>query len=207
MMRLTDEQYLDQGMLRIESAMAELDRIFETFPAQRRSKVRKMMEGPVGNQFLTAPASSRRSYHYAFPGGLLLHSLNVVKNLQKIVLSLAPNRWDIGTLNFVGIFHDLGKAGTAGNPNYTPTKEEWKRRRGEFFEISKNDFMPNAEKGLFILQQNFIELSHEEYAAIRLNDGMGTDENRGYAFREPPLALFVHWADHWASVEEKEEDS
>jgi hypothetical protein len=41
--------------------------------------------------------------------------------------------------------------------------------------------------------------------AIRLNDGQYVRENEPYRNREPELALLLHWADMWASRQEKSE--
>jgi hypothetical protein len=66
--------------------------------------------------------------------------------------------------------------------------------------------MPNSEKSLFVLQAFGIEVDHEEFVAIRLNDGMGPDSNKEYNFKEPDLALIVHWADYWSSRVEKQQN-
>lgn len=203
---MTDEEYWKQGTERLEELTAAVDAIIGTFPEPRRSQVRRMMDGPVGEQFFLAPASSRRAYHSCFPGGLAVHSLAVAQNAVRLADVLFPGRWPRWRVLFCGLFHDLGKAGPAGMPNYIPVSEKWKREKGEFYEVKKTNWLPTAEQGLFILQQEGIPLEHEEYLAIRLNDGAGPPENGPYSFRTPALALLTHWSDHAASVSEKEAD-
>jgi hypothetical protein len=201
----TEEEYLNQGIEKLDTYVALMNAIVGSLPEPKRSQVQKMMDGPLGEQFISAPASTRRAFHYAFAGGLLAHSLNVVKYAVQLAETLAPLRWPKWKVMFCALFHDLGKAGSPGKPYYTPTKERWKRERGEYFDVSKEEFMPNAEKSLYNLQASGVTLDWEETVAIRLNDGMGSESNREYSFHEPDLALIVHWADHWAMRQEKQE--
>lgn len=202
---MTDDEYLKQGEKALETNIALANAIIDTFPDSLRAAVRNMMDGPLGEQFVMAPASTRKEFHYAFPCGLLAHSLSVVKNAVKIAEALAPGRYPRWKVMFVALFHDLGKAGTVGNPYYQQVTEAWKRERGEYYNISKEEWMPTSEKSIFILQQHGIDLDHETYLAIRLSDGAGPVENKPYDFRTPLLALIVHWADHFTTIMEKEE--
>lgn len=206
-MALTHEQYWKLGTDRLEDMNEAVNALVAMFPSPRRELVQKMLEGAVGEQFMTAPASTRRSYHNAFPCGLVAHSLNVVKFALKLSETLAPGRWPKHKVIFCALFHDLGKAGSPGHPYYVPTKEDWKKRKNEFWEVSKEEFMPNCEKSLFVLQQHGIPLDHEETVAIRWNDGPGAPGNHDYNFHEPDLALIIHWADFWSSKQEKAEGS
>lgn len=202
-MTLSHDEYWRLGTDRLEFMSDTVSELVETFPPPRLEAVKKMMDGPIGTQFMTAPASTRRAYHNAFPCGLVAHSLNVVKHALKLSETLAPGRWPRHKVIFCSLFHDLGKAGSPGLPYYVPTKEDWKARKGEFWDVSKHEFMPNAEKSLFTLQQHGVVLDYEETVAIRWNDGPGAEGNRQYAFHEPDLALIVHWADFWSSKQEK----
>lgn len=187
---------------------AELfERLVGVLPDHRRSLVKDMLDTQVGESFMTSPASSRAEFHGCFPGGLLVHSVGVVDNLRKISSALCPKRFSDETLVFVGLFHDLGKTGDGEEPFYVPNTSDWHVKKGMLYEINKDcRYMPTSERGLYILQKNGIELSAEEYLAIRLNDGMYTDENKGYSMKEPPLSLLLHWADRWSVEIEKESE-
>lgn len=176
-----------------------------TFPDGRREAVTRMLDGPVGMRYFTAPGSSREEYHDCYPGGLAHHSLSVVANLWRLVKALCPDRWPKHKLAFVGLFHDLGKVGDGDVERYVPNPSEWHREKlGKLYEMNPElKWMPTSEAGLFILQRHGIEVDHEEYLSIRLNDGQYTRENEPYRMREPQLALLVHWADLWDAVSRK----
>lgn len=202
-MTLSPDEYWNQGTKRLEQYHGAVTKIVESFPEPRRAAVTRMLGGPLGEQFMTAPASTRRAYHNAYPCGLVAHSLTVATNAAKIANTLAPGRWDLSQLMFCGLFHDFGKAGSPGKPYYLVTGEDWKRRKEEYYDVSHEEWMPNSEKSVWLLQSHGVPLTHEEYVAIRLNDGMGPAENKPWSFREPDLALVVHWADHWAMRSEQ----
>lgn len=170
---------------------------------ERKTAVRDMW-GAVGMEYASAPASTREEYHSCFPGGLMFHSLNVVRNLRDLEKTLAPGRWAISTLIFVGLFHDLGKVGDGQNPFYVPHPSDWHRKQGILYEANPRCIqLPSAERSLYILQSFGIPLSDEEYMAIRLNDGQYLDTNKEFRMREPDLALLTHWADLWSIRQEK----
>jgi hypothetical protein len=196
MRRPTDEEKLQNHEL--------VMKLIEKMPEPRRALVKKMFEGPVGEFYFTAPASSREDFHYCFSGGLCAHSLNVAKNVMTLATALAPGKYPAHQLAFVGLFHDLGKVGDGKEPYYVPNPSEWHRNKGMLYETNKDCvYMPTSERGLYILQKHGIELTPDEYLAIRLNDGMYDDTNKNYRMKEPELALLVHFADRWASEQEK----
>lgn len=179
-------------------------KIFTTFPADRLTKVHKMFE-KIGQEYFLAPASSRQEYHSCYPGGLCAHSLNVVKQLHKLANALVPGKWSGGTLNFVGLFHDFGKIGDGDHAAYVPNEDEYWRNKGKLYVINEECLdMPSSERGLFVLQKFGVDVTPEEYLAIRLNDGPYPPENEPYKMKEPQLALLVHWADRWSCSIEKD---
>lgn len=195
-MKLSDEK--------IAENMAAVQRMVSRWPEQRRKLVAKMLMGTVGEEFFTAPASPREEYHNCFPGGLCDHSLRVVDNLLKIAKTFAPDRFAEEDLEFVGLFHDLGKVGDGEKPYYLPNPDEWQKKKGTLYIINKECvYMPTSERGLFVLQKFGIEVNSDEYLAIRLNDGMYDETNRRYAMKEPDMALLTAMADRWSTAEEK----
>lgn len=189
----------------LQAEITIMESLIDIMPEPRRAQVKAMMDGPVGLSYVEAPASSRVDYHNCFPGGLLVHSLTVTKTLKRLAKTLCPGVYDDATLAFVGLFHDLGKAGDGEHGYYVPNPSQWHREKlGKLYERNPECIdMPNAELGLYVLQKQGITLSPEEYLAIRLNDGPYSQANEPYLMKEPVLALLVHWADRWSCHLEK----
>lgn len=181
-----------------------VDSLIDIMPEPRRAGVKAMMAGPTGDFYFEAPASSHEEYHSCYPGGLAQHSLNVVRNLKRFAQALCPGRYPDHQLAFVGLFHDLGKAGDGVRESYVPNKDQFQRNKGRLYSFDPACvWMPSSERGLYILQKHGIQIEAEEYLAIRLNDGQYTRENEPYRGKEPELALLLHWADHWSARQEK----
>ena len=176
-------------------------------PEPRKSLVMKMMEGPVGNTYFTAPASSRAEFHSCYPGGLLVHSMNVIQNLNRLAKSLCPGQYEDNTLIFVGAFHDLGKVGDGENEYYLPNSSDWHVKKGMLYETNKDcEIAATEDRTLYLLQRYEIKLNSEEYLAIKLSDGQYCQSNDKYKMKEPLLALLLHWADRCACEIEKLKD-
>lgn len=177
--------------------------LVESMDDSRQDKIRSMME-EIGEIYFTAPASSRVDFHGCFPGGLLAHSLNVVRNLKKIS-SLVSGKYDDKTLAFVGLFHDLGKAGDGVEPYYIQNENEYGKKRGFLYEINKKCQIESTEDRTLFLLQNFgFRLSTDEYLSIRLSDGQYIEANKIYSMKESKLSLLLHWADRWTCEQEKD---
>ena len=197
------------GLDRIEKNRETILKLFELFPEPRRTQVKKMFDSPLGVEYFTCPASTRKAYHSCYPGGLAQHSLNVTNYLVKVANALMPGSFTKDKLAFVGLFHDLGKAGDGhGNRYYEQNPSQWHREKlGQLYEINPHCLpMPNSERGLYILQKFDIEVDSDEYLSIRLNDGQYDDTNKSYKMKEPDLAILVHYADLWATRQEKNEE-
>jgi hypothetical protein len=189
---------------KLEKNIETVNALVELMPDPRRTQVKKMLDGRVGEIYFTAPASSKETHHSCYPGGLCEHSLRVVRNLHNMTKSLCPGVYSDAKLAFVGLFHDLGKVGDGKEEFYIPNPSDWHRDHGQIFEINfKCHFAPTSERGLYILQQQGIVLEFDEWAAIRLNDGQYPPENAPYKMKEPELAILTHFADLWSTFQEK----
>lgn len=191
--------------MNIEKNIEKVNKLIDCFSdMDRKNKVKKMLDGPVGEEYFTAPASSRSDFHSSYPGGLCQHSLNVFKNLKKLVDALEQNLYSMEKICFVGLFHDLGKVGDGKNPRYIQHDSSWHIKKGiNYYTNPDMKWLPTSEAGLFILQDYGIRLDYDEYLSIRLNDGMYADENRVYAMKESKLSLLTHWADMMSVMDEK----
>jgi len=196
------KQLTDKEM---EADIELLNTLLKTFTGIKKEKIDKLMTD-VGTVFCTAPASSRTEFHSCYPGGLLRHSLNVVKYLNRLVKGFCPGKYTEETLVMVGLFHDLGKTvDDDGNSIYVVNPSDWHREKlGALYEIPKHiRHMAICDRSLFILQKYGITLSEEEYLAIRLSEGQNVRENEGYRYRETDLAVLLATANTMAERAEK----
>lgn len=186
-----------------------LNRLIEMLPDGRREKMKAMFDGPVGTAFCIAPASSKAHYHECYPGGLLQHSLNVVKNLTKMTNALCPGKYPKEQVVFVALCHDLGKAGDGEQEHYVQTTERWKKDRGELYQMNTAfvPWMTVNDRTVWLLQKYGVEVTADELLALKLADGQYEKSNEPYKSREPELALLLHWSDHFAMRQEKLEFS
>lgn len=196
---LTDEQMV-ANFAKFEQLCGKL--------GDRTPAVARMLE-EMGTRIAAAPASTRRDYHAAYPGGLVDHSLRVAQYallLRKSVPlfeGLAPESVIFGSL-----FHDLGKVGEPGPDGedyYVVESSEWHREKlGKYYKLNEDaQFMENVDHTMHVLMHYGVKPTQDEFLAIRLNDGPGVDMNRNYQMREPLLAVLVHMADRLATEEEK----
>ena len=161
----------------------------------KRPGKEKLLEYIENTDFFTAPASTR--YHCSYQGGLVEHSLNVFKNIQK-----HTDKYSIETLAIVSLLHDLCKADfyAVDYKNVKQPSGAWAKE--PYYTI--NDKLPignHGDKSVFIVQR-FIQLTAEEIAAIRYHMGAfqeGDAINLSKVYEKYPLALLLHSADMEAS--------
>lgn len=152
-----------------------------------------------------APASSRQSFHAAYPGGLVDHSLRVLKNALILNSSFG---WDLPKPSLIigSLFHDLGKlGGVEETQQLYVDAEDWKKQKyGELYQFNYDiPFMSVPHRGVFLCQHFGLKLTHDEMLAILLNDGFVVPGNQEYCLKEPKLATCVMTADYIATRSEK----
>lgn len=157
-----------------------------------------------GNRFVLCPASSKKQLHAAYPGGLIDHSLRVLKNATRMI-KVAPDVYgDLSdeSVVFATLFHDLGKLGSLDEDRYLVQDNDYYRKKGNVYELNTN-IPVTREMSLFILQHFGVQMTYPEWEAILLNDGQGVEANRSYSMNETALALLVHQADRLSCSQEK----
>jgi hypothetical protein len=181
-----------------------LVKLLDNIPG-RRGELAKLMMEDLQERFCIAPASHKKQFHAAYPGGLMHHSINVCINLLKMAKTHYPDRWDDGQLIFVALFHDIGKIGNLKEDQYVFNSSKWHQERGIYYGFNDDiQFMLHAHRSLYLLQHYDIKLTEEEYVAILTHDGMHLEANQAYSQKQPPLALTLHFADMLAVQQEKE---
>jgi len=187
----------------------------EKFTGERLEKLLVMYsEDQLGMQLGVAPASGKADFHYAFPGGYLLHVLNVEKasrGTQKLFEALG------GTIDyteeerlFAALHHDLGKLGdTEFGPYYLPATDEWRMKKlGEIYSFNKKSPPWDVtDRALFTLQNYGITATWKETLAIKLSDGVFAEKNgpyyRSFDGLKTSLCNVIHWGDWMACRAEK----
>jgi len=209
-------------MLSAEQIQANLQKfyaIIEKYISEPRTTKLLALYQSQEDNLAFAPASSRASYHNAFPGGYVDHVNRVVESALKVT-----QLWeDMGaTINFTteelvfsAINHDLGKLGRDGQPAYIPNDSEWHvKNQGAIYKPNTElAFIPIQDSSLFILQQAGIELTFNEWVAIKTHDGLYDDGNKAYLISSQnesklrcSLPLILHQADILAARVEWEKE-
>ena len=209
-------------MLSAEQIQANLGQFYsniETYISEPRTTKLLALYQSQEDNLAFAPASSRASYHNAFPGGYVDHVNRVVEAALKVT-----KLWDNmgATINFSteelvfsAINHDLGKLGRDGQPAYLPNDSEWHvKNQGAIYKPNTElPFIPIQDSSLFILQQAGIELTFNEWTAIKTHDGLYDDGNKAYLLSSQnesklrcSLPLILHQADMIAARVEWEKE-
>ena len=150
--------------------------------------------------FFTAPASAK--YHYAFEGGLLLHSLNVYYCLKSYlererVRDTYGLEYSDESIAIAALLHDLCKVNfyKIGFRNVKDEQGVW--QKVPTYEVDDRLPYGHGEKSVYIIS-GYMKLTREEAFAIRYHMGFsgGDDErNVGKAFQMFPLAVALSFAD------------
>lgn len=144
-------------------------------------------------ELVLAPASTRREYHGAFPGGLVEHSLKVLKNMSILNKSF-ETKLSIEEMVVVSLFHDVGKAGKDGVEYYLPKNSDWHASRGIFYEVNPVFSSTKVSQlSLFKLQAAGAVLNEGEFTAIYNFDQANRDPDMPMT-NEPTLAVMLRQA-------------
>jgi len=170
-----------------------------------RSESALSMVDALGERLALCPASSRKEYHAAFPGGLVDHSLRVLSNALKLCKTFG---WDVPRESLIigCLFHDLGKVGDESSDYYLPQTDSWRvDKLGEVYTHNRSmQYMTVPDRGVWLCQHFGLRLTKEEFLAIKLNDGQYDETNAPYKMKEPLLADVVHQADLISTKQEKD---
>lgn len=169
-----------------------------------RASAALLLTDSLGERLALCPASARRDFHNAFPGGLVDHSLRVLGNAKRLTLAFD---WKVkkDSLIIAALFHDLGKVGDVENDYYLPQTESWRvEKNGEEYRYNNDmQYMTVPDRGIFLCQYFGLRLTMDEMLAIKLNDGQYAPENSSYGLKEPLLADVIHIADVISTKQEK----
>lgn len=187
---MTEEQMEELVQKNVEI----INSFVEKYGADRSDKIAEILSR--NENYFIAPASSKEEYHDCHVGGLAKHSVDVFVNLLKLdkVFNTSFNK---ESMLIVALFHDFGKCKNSKDENfYVPTTESWQKKKGFNYELNHGPvWFTTRDRTVFLLQQEGLILTAEEYQAIILNDGQYIEENKGYKLKECKLATLLHMAD------------
>jgi hypothetical protein len=163
-------------------------------------------------RFILLPASHKPQYHNCFPGGYIEHVNRVVS--ASLEIDAVWRKFDVKPtytteeVVFSALNHDLGKFGTFEYEAVLPNPSEWHvKNRGEIYTFNTQmDYMTVPDRGLWLLSQLDIEVSKNEWLAIKLHDGLYDESNKPYLLSWAPetklrtsLPIIIHQADMMAA--------
>lgn len=158
-------------------------------------------------RFAFMPASGKVSFHSAFPGGHVAHTLRVLetaKKLAKLWVELGSAQdFTEEELVFSVLNHDIGKFGTVDAETFIDQDSDWHRKQGEVYKHNPNlPFMKDYDRSLFLLQDLGVAVSENEWLAIKLQSGLYEESNKSYFIAYRPefrlrsnLPYILHQAD------------
>jgi len=167
-----------------------------------------------------APASSKAAFHNSFPGGYVDHINRVIECSLQLLgvwdgMGATVSNFTKEELVFSALNHDLGKLGLNGKPRYIPNDSEWhvKNQGANYKPNAELPFLPVQDNSLFILQAAGIQLSINEFIAIKIHDGLYDEANKAYLISgqnesklRSCLPILLHQADMMASRIEWEKE-
>ena len=194
--------------------------IIDKYISEPRGSELKAFYEKYAERIMLMPASHKKEYHNAFPGGYVDHVLRVVNCALKlnqvwVQMGVDESTYTIEELVFAALNHDLGKMGDEKNESYIPQDDQWRRDKlGEDYKFNNQlEYMSVPDRSLHLLMSHGITFSRNEMLAIKLHDGLYDDANKPYLMSWSPetkprtaLVFIVHQADLMAARIEFEQE-
>jgi hypothetical protein len=199
----------------LDKNFSDLVNVIETeFSGDRKEKLLRLYND-WSDRIATAPAASKKQHHNAFPGGYVIHVMNVVNSslaIETVWKSMgAVIDYTREELIFSALSHDLGKIGDENQDYYIPCTEDWMIKKGQVYVSNPNlQYMKVPDRSIHILMGRGIAISETEYLSIKLHDGLYEESNKAYlmSYNEDYelhsiLPYIIHQADLLSSKVEK----
>lgn len=199
-------------MMKEESNEAMRERFCRILRDTGRENIDYVIEDLEGYGFFDAPASSRN--HFNFPGGLLMHSLNVYDMAMALRSAIIPMRPDIEaelpaeSVAIAALLHDVCKARIYRHVVRKRRNEIGVWEDVESYEVDYSDLpVGHGEKSVIMLLRSGLDLEDSEIFAIRWHMGawdlpaqsIEMDKSYRLAQKKSPLVSLIHTADTLAA--------
>lgn len=193
--------------------------IEKAFPTRKDSLLN--LYSKLENRISIAPASSKPMFHNAFPGGYVDHVIRVIEYSKNMYELWKKSGIDVSEflfeeLLFSALNHDLGKIGFEyeNGEYYVPNPNQWEIDKKQAY-YSVNGNIPWAsvpDLSIYLLQSFNVNISWNEFHAIKLHDGLYDEANKPYYLNnfpngkfKTPLPWILHYADMMAMRYEYQE--
>ena len=184
----------------------------DNYISEPRKTTLKNFYEKYAERIMLMPASHKKEYHNAFPGGYIEHVNRVIQaalEFNKVWVKFGVGiNYTEEELVFSAMNHDLGKMGDQENESYIPQTDQWRKEKlGEDYKFNdKLEFMSVPDRGLYLLMSHGIPFTKNEMLAIKLHDGLYDDANKPYLMSWMPetkprtsLVHIIHQADLMAA--------
>lgn len=129
-----------------------------------RENLLKLCE-EVGSRLAASPASTNTKHIGAFPGGLVWHSIEVLKVMKELNKVYDANI-STDSLIVCALFHDIGKIGNDKEDYYEAQESEWHVKRGMVYTINEELSKTSVQTRSLWWLNSYISLSEDEIHAI-----------------------------------------
>ena len=163
-------------------------------------------------RLIMSPASSFAKFHGCYIGGLIEHLVDTIysglyirKFYEKMNTSNLPSEESVV---FCAALHDIGKLGTEKDDYYIIETSEWHRDKlGRLYNINEKIInLHHADLSLYLLNHYSINLTADEYQAIRVHDGPAGPGNEKYGINVGFLTHIIQQADFMSTVLRKNKE-
>jgi len=160
----------------------------DKFEGERLEKLQTLVEC-LKERLMLAPASTKDWFNNAFPGGYLDHILRVNQIANQLHKLYAFHNADTESyteeeLDFVSLFCQLGKLGDWEHEYFIKNDSDWHvKNLGMVYKFNEDvPAMKIYDRTIYLLQDAGIKVSHNEYLAIRNQEGLFDESNKFYFY-------------------------
>ena len=191
---------------------ANKSRFIDILKATKRENIDYVIEDLEELGFFEAPASVKN--HNNYPGGLVVHSLNVYDMAMELRQSAIRMRPDLepllhpDSIAIAALLHDVCKADIYRKVTRARKNEVGQYEKFDEYSVTYENFpVGHGEKSVIMLLRSGLDLNDDEILAIRWHMGAWSvnphsfEEDRNYrdAQKYSPLVALIHSADSLAA--------
>jgi HD superfamily phosphodiesterase len=183
-------------MITEEKILKNTEKYFKT--AEAHGFMTDELMALLGQEFISAPASTATNLHNAYKGGLIGHLLLTTKYAVEINKILPESmRVDMKSLLKVTLLHQIGKAKL-----YKPLNSDWHNKKGMMYEFNNElTSLSVGERSAVYALSNGVALTEEEFQAIVNHDK--DDSDKQAKWHSTTLGVILKQANELAIMEEK----